>query len=242
MQTLSQLSAVSIFLVFTGMSFAQSAPAQEHAPTAESKVKKLYKVIDKDGKIHYSDHPVPGAQELATPDIPSISIRTPKIEIKSLEDELEERRDPNAAYYQVFEIAGLENDGVIRNNGGTASFNITMAPALAKAHFLEFYLDGKLIKQKQKGLSITAENVTYGPHTINVSVVSTKGKVVQTTGPIKFNLLHVVRKSSKANQTRNQKILRNNALKVEQFKFDLPEHPKVPTYDAMQNSSTESDK
>jgi len=215
----------------------------EQKPTPVE-TKKLYKVVDENGKIHYSDQPSPDAEEVDLPDIPSISIRTPKIKIKSLEDELEERReaerDPNADYYGILKFTNLVNDGVIRNNGGTATFSVVLEPLLSRGHYLKFYIDGNLIQSEQKELTITAQEVTYGPHTASFSVVSKQGTVVQQSASVNFILLHVVRKNTSANQNNIPSPFENTAIRAEFFNQNLPQHPRVPTFEALQQAANRS--
>jgi len=214
------------------------ASTDQKRPSEETK--KLYKVVDKDGKIHYSDQPSENAEEVNIPDVPSISFRTPKIKIKSLEEELEEKRDPNASYYSILGFANLVDDGVIRNNGGTATFSVSLQPILSKGHFLKFYIDGKLIQSQQQELSITAQEVTYGPHTASFSVVDKRGGVVQKSETLKFVLLHVVRKNTGVNQNNFPTPLENTAVRVEFFNQNLPRHPQIPTFQALQQAAKES--
>ncbi|MCF6192864.1 MAG: DUF4124 domain-containing protein [Kangiellaceae bacterium] len=217
--------------------YAEASVDQKKPPV---EAKKLYKVVDKNGKIHYSDQPSPGAKEVDLPEVPSIHIRTPKIKIKSLEEELEEKRDPNASYYSILRFANLVDDSVIRNNGGTATFSVSLEPILSKGHFLKFYIDGKLIQSQQQELSITAQEVTYGPHTASFSVVDKRGSVVQKSETLKFVLLHVVRKNTGVNQNNFPTPFENTAVRAEFFNQNLPRHPQIPTFQALQQAANQS--
>ena len=230
-------------LAFSGIP-SDSAAALDDPKQPPVEAKKLYKVVDENGKVHYSDQPSPGSKEVDIPDVPSISIRTPNIKIKSLEDELEEkreqRRDPNAGYYGILKFASLVDDGVIRNNGGTATFSVLLEPILSKGHYLKFYIDEKVIKSQQKELTITAQEVTYGPHTASFSVVSKQGTVVQKSATVKFVLLHVVRKNTSVDQNNIYSPFENTAVRAEFFNQNLPQHPQVPTFQALQQAANES--
>ncbi len=234
---------LALLVTISGFSIASLdivAEEETPTPTATPKVKKLYKVVDKDGKIHYSDQPSLNAKEVSIPDVPSINFRTPKIKFKSLEQELEERRDPNASYYSVLGFANLVDDGVIRNNGGTVTFSVSLEPILSRGHFLKFYIDGKLIQSQQQQLSITAQQVTYGPHTASFSVVDKRGGVVQKSETLKFVLLHVVRKNTGINQNNISSPFQNSAVRAEFFNQNLPKHPQVPTFQALQQAAKQS--
>jgi len=201
-----------------GLFFSQIANTEEG--------KKLYKVIDKNGNVSYSDQPSPGAQEVIIKDVPSINIKKTNIDFEALEEQLEAQREVSSDYYSTADFSNLEEDGVIRNNGGSVTLTASLEPSLSKGHFLKFYIDGKLIGEQQKELSITAQEIEYGSHTASFSVVSKNGVKVQDSKTVKFNLLHVVRKKTGSN---------NGAATNNILNANLP---KLPTYDSMKKTDT----
>ncbi len=228
-QTLSKLNLLlAISVLFFSLPASAEEPTQKNTTQKVEKAKKLYRVVDENGNVSFSDQPSPGSTEIAIKEVPSIKIKTPKVEFKDLEDQLETRRDPNASYYGVMAFASLTEDGVVRNNGATVTLTANLDPGLSKGHFLKFYIDGQLIKGQQKALSITADKVEYGPHTASFEVVTERGTSVQKTVVVKFNLLHIVRKKA-----------RNNGLRA--FNIDVPDTLPAPTYDSM-TKSDETDK
>ena len=227
------LKSVRSLTLLTCLAFllSHSAIAEQSKPSASSpkteKNKKLYRVIDKNGRISYSDTPSPGAEEIVMQEVPSINIKSPKIEI----EEVEVRDRSNTDHYTTIEFLNLQPDGVVRNNGGVAILTASLQPALSNGHFLKFYIDGKLIGQQQKELSVTAKNVEYGPHTASYIVVSANGTKVQQSETVKFNLLHVVRKKSARGAG-----TANHLLSRYDFESKLPKQPKVPSYESMKKT------
>lgn len=61
---LLKVTALAVALVFTSIAMAPDASAQQ-----ESKGKKLYRWVDKDGNVHYSDHVPPEAVDQARDEI-----------------------------------------------------------------------------------------------------------------------------------------------------------------------------
>jgi predicted AAA+ superfamily ATPase len=188
--------------------------------------KKLYKTVDKNGKVHFSDQPSPGAKAIVIEEVTSITMDKPKVDIESLVEENQIKRDPNAAYYRVLSFVGLEDDGVVRNNGGTVPLKVVLEPQLSKSHYLKFYIDGQLVGEKQKALEVVASNIEYGPHTAYFQVIASTGKLVQQSETVTFNLLHVVRK----------RVSNLNSLTNDVHNKTLPQHPKVPSYDSMKKT------
>ena len=192
----------------------------------KKETKKLYKTVDKNGKIRFSDQPSPGAKVIVMEEVNSIKMEKPNVDIESLVEENQIKRDPNADYYRVMNFQDLENDGVVRNNGGTVPMTVTLEPTLSKSHFLRFYIDGKMVGNKQKELTFIASNIEYGPHVAHFDVISSNGKVVQQSAKVRFNLLHVVRK----------RVGNLNSLTNDIHNTSLPQHPKVPTYESMKKT------
>ncbi len=224
----------SVFLLSQSVVAEQSKSLDSMQETEKSK--KLYRVIDKNGRISYSDTPSPGAEEIEMQEVPSINLKPPKIEFKEVEDR--SNAEQNADHYTTIEFMNLQQDGVIRNNGGVATLTASLQPALNSRHFLEFYVDGKMIGQQQKELSITVKDIKYGPHSASYTVVLANGAKVQQSNTVKFNLLHVVRKKSGGGGGGGSA---NNLLNQSAFKSKLPKHPKVPSYESMKKNS-ETDK
>lgn len=215
-------------------SYSAHSSEDESQKSADKKVyeshhkatKKLYKTVDKNGKIRFSDQPSPGAKEVVIEEVNSIKMEKTKVNIEALIEENQVKRDPNADYYRVMSFQGLENEGVVRNNGGTVTLAVTLDPVLSKSHFLRFYIDGQLVGAKQKELTITASDIEYGPHVAHFDVIASTGKVVQESAKVSFNLLHVVRK----------RVGNINSLTNDVHNTLLPQHPKVPSYDSMKKT------
>ena len=219
-------SHIGFYSVFSNAADSDKKADKESSKSHQKETKKLYKTVDKNGKIRFSDQPSPGAKEIVMEEVNSIKMEKPKVDIESIVEENQIKRDPNADYYRVMSFQGLENDGVVRNNGGTVTLSVTLEPALSKSHFLKFYIDGQLVGEKQKELTVTANNVEYGPHTAHFEVIASTGKVVQQSAKVSFNLLHVVRK----------RVGNVNSLTNDIHKASLPQHPKIPSYDSMKKT------
>lgn len=216
------------FLVASLNLVAQQKEPQSKAPVS----KKLYKIVDKNGKIYYSDQPQAGAKEIKTAPLQSIPMNLPKINLKTSQDEQTKPRDANAGYYDTLGFLNLKDKDVIRNNGGVASLTAMLEPGLSKAHFLKFYIDGQAIGERQKSLQIQASNIEYGTHNAYFEVVTSNGLVIQTSPTIEFILLHTARQQARVRDTPNNNV----------YQISVPDQPKVPSYDAMKKLISGSQK
>ena len=235
---MNKLTSFIIFYIVSSFSAFVFAEEEKEIKQKEEavKTKKLYRVVDEKGNVSYSDNPVAGAQEVEMKPIQSIKMDKPKVDYDLLEDEFNRKpkRESGDGYYDLIEFVGLENNGVVRNNGGTVTLTAKLHPELSKGHFLIFYIDGKQIGSQQKELTITAENIEYGPHFASFSVVSKDGKKVQQSKKINFALLHTVRK--KANNINGAV---NRVFNADSINSALPQHPKVPTYESMKKTDND---
>ena len=160
------------FIVLMGLFAVCGAPAAQ-----------VYKWIDEEGNIIYSDQPHPGAEELKNLDVQTY--RAPR--------ERRLRPDPEPpppAKYENIDIVSPANDATIRDNTGNVSVSVALTPPLmvARGHRLSFRLDGQAPGEPQTGTSFQFQNVDRGTHTLNVAVVDPSGAVVASSGSVVVHL------------------------------------------------------
>lgn len=187
---------------------------------------KLYRHVDANGNVHYSDQPSAGAEEIKIKEVPSITIEQPKIDFEEMQEQQRERRDPNAPYYEVLKMTSPEQDGVVRNNGAVVPMAVSLTPTLSRGHYINFFLDGKLVGHKQKTVNFQVEEVEYGPHTASFNVYDDKGTLIQASDKVNFSLLHVVRKRASVSGAAAHVVINTG----------FPAQPKVPSYNSMKKS------
>ena len=144
------------------------------AVTARAEV---YKSINADGEVVYSDRPTQGAERVKMPALPSYTprpLRTPGRSAPALEQQLQ---------YERFSITRPANDATIRNNLGTVEIATRLVPALLTAlgHRIQYYLDGVAHGALHDSTTLTLSNVERGEHRLSVSVVDATGTVLIST-------------------------------------------------------------
>lgn len=150
----------------------------------------MYKWVDAEGNISYSDQPpFKGADKL---DPPSINT-TPAVETppKAAAKEAEEETDTK---YSFFKITSPENDATIRNNEGNFSISLGISPALdtANGHYLTILLDGKPVHKNITSTSASFSNIDRGTHKITATVKNSQGKALITASAV---TVHIHRQS-----------------------------------------------
>ncbi|MCW8936137.1 MAG: DUF4124 domain-containing protein [Gammaproteobacteria bacterium] len=165
-----------------------------------SAVAEMYKWVDKEGNISYSDQPpFKGAEELDAPSISSVPAAD--IPEKKPATSAEEKKDKSTSYTYL-KIVSPENDATIRNNEGNFSVSIVLKPALdtKHGHYLSLLMDGKTIQDKIFTTSVSLNNIDRGTHKISVAVKNKKGEVLHKSKGI---TVHLHRQSILNKQPRN---------------------------------------
>ncbi|MDQ7049510.1 MAG: DUF4124 domain-containing protein [Enterobacterales bacterium] len=207
---------------------AQQQEQQSKAPVS----KKLYKMVDKNGKVYFSDQPQEGAKEIKAAPMQSIPMNLPNIDIVAPHDGPEQTRDANAGYYDSLGFLNLNDKDVIRNNGGVALLSVVLEPGLNVDHYLQLYVDGKAVSERQKSMQFQAKDITYGAHKTYFEVVTSSGMLIQRSPTIEFILLHTPRQQARVRNTATNNV----------YQIKLPTQPKVPSYDAMKKLISGSQK
>lgn len=146
----------------------------------------LYKYKNKDGEIIYSDKPpYAGANEMTPPFVQS----TPAVKYKA-KPKPEAPVAKEEVRYHKLEMAQPTPDETIRSNEGNITINLALAPDLDinSGHYINYYLDGKIINKRAQSPSATYQNVDRGTHNLKAEVRNKKGKLLKSTPIVTVHL------------------------------------------------------
>ena len=176
----------SLLLILTCLSL--SSLAQEK--------KKLYKWVDENGNVHYTDEPRKGAKEITIKEVPAIKMKMPSVPKSNAGTENNNSEETPKANYQALVLTEPQNDGVIRNNAGAVTLTAQILPELKPDHGIRFFLDGKPVGKDPRSLSVTVTEVSYGLHSASFVILDKKGKQIEASKSNKFHLLNLVRRNN----------------------------------------------
>ncbi|MBI3188003.1 MAG: DUF4124 domain-containing protein [Gammaproteobacteria bacterium] len=160
--------------------------------SANLAVAELYKSLDENGEVVYSDKPPTlGAEEFKPPPLqvqPPIII-PPKKQPVTVDKEVP---------YPYSDMAFIqpEAEANFNDNEGNISYALALTPALASklGHYLNFKLDGTVIADKTSSFSGMLSNVDRGTHTLVAEVCNARGEVLRSASVNfhvhKFSSLH----------------------------------------------------
>ncbi len=151
----------------------------------------VYKSVDEDGNIIFTDKPVPGAEEIQVDEVQTI--KAP--ETKPFKYTPRPKPVPDGGYTGIV-ITNPSEGQVIRDNTGNVTISVSVAPRLQTnlGDRLILYMDGQAVREGSSG-SFSLENIDRGTHEI-YAAVERDGKKVTSSSPVSFTLQRATSKPS----------------------------------------------
>ena len=155
----------------------------------------LYKSVDEQGNIIYSDTPTPGAEELTPP--PLSTVKTKPVPVDAPADEAtaegaagEEPAKKPPTKYTTFSIVQPKHDDTIWDNSGAVPLALQLEPALdtENGHSIWVYVDGKAVVRKSQSLVQPLSNIDRGTHKIRAEIRDEKRKTLKRTKNVTVHL------------------------------------------------------
>ena len=165
-------------LLFAGILAAMALPLGGGAA--------VYKSVDEDGNVTFSDTPSPGAEEIEIKEVPTVPSRVPNTDFSS-DDGNEGRNAEPGSRYDNIAIVSPENDTAIRNNAGSLSVSVSIQPALAQSHQVVLFMDGTEAARSRSPV-FQFSNVDRGTHTLTAAIVDGDGNELIRSDSVSFTL------------------------------------------------------
>jgi hypothetical protein len=154
----------AVFLVFLAVSSMAAADP-------------LYKWVDAQGNIHYSDKPQPGAKKIVLPKATTFSAPAPATPHGTSSDAArgpaasDGSQEPGDGGYTSLAISSPHDQDTIWNTD-TVTVAVSLAPNLKPGDSVSITLDGQT--QSVAGTSATFSGLERGPHTVSAVVSNLK--------------------------------------------------------------------
>ena len=158
----------------------------------------IYRWVDKDGVVHYSDQPgSPNAErvELADP----TTYQSDNAAVDYAPSESSSPRQPQMQYSSLV-ITSPAPDQTFSGGDVKVQVSAAVGGGLQEDHQLVFYVDD-VRRPATDGMGLTLTNVYRGTHYVRASVIDQDGVAVITSAQIAF---HVQQRSTQNPRTRNQ--------------------------------------
>jgi hypothetical protein len=141
----------------------------------------LYKWVDDQGVVHYSDQPEPGAEKIKVKPAQTFKGGTPRVTTAP-----STASPPTAAQVSHLAIESPTPEQVFINQTGVAVV-ADVQPGLQAGQQVVFLLDGTPVEGLgPESTSVTLDQVPRGSHNVAVQVLDERGRVVATSSPVTF--------------------------------------------------------
>ncbi|MEQ8208065.1 MAG: DUF4124 domain-containing protein [Woeseia sp.] len=150
----------------------------------------VYKWVDADGVIHYSDQPVPGAELVTLPKrSTSNPVTAPRQRPAASRPAANAPADtatkaPETIGYSALSFTAPIAEETLWNIGGVLSVSLALQPALQPGHRLRLYFDGE--PREVSTLNVQLEEVWRGEHNLQAEVLDETGKTLIRSQPMRF--------------------------------------------------------
>lgn len=153
----------------------------------------VYKSVDEQGNVIFSDQPSANAEKLEVEAAPTIDF-----EQLSLPPRAKETVENSATYQQVL-ILEPGNEQTIHDNPGNLTVLIASEPTLKQEHQIMLEMDGKRVSTGT-GNTVKIENIDRGQHTLTARIVDANGNVLLSSRPTTFFMRRVSKLTSPLNK------------------------------------------
>ncbi|MYM64121.1 DUF4124 domain-containing protein [Pseudomaricurvus sp. HS19] len=140
----------------------------------------IYKSVDKDGKITFSDKPV-GAEKVEELDLPPINSQSPAEAAPPINTSPED--DGTAVEYSL-SIVSPASGSQIPMGQSRVSVSVSVSPGLHADHQLQAMLNGAPFGEPASGTLLVLEYLHRGENQLSVAVIDTEGNTLAESSPI----------------------------------------------------------
>ncbi|MDT8453253.1 MAG: DUF4124 domain-containing protein [Gammaproteobacteria bacterium] len=147
----------------------------------------IYRSVDEDGNVIYSDQELPNSELIPTPTDNTVSMPKPEASAPA-----EEKKEKPTGNYHSFSIVSPDHNAVIRNNAGNITVNLSIDPPLkvGSGDYIRLYLDDEEQSSKLTSSSTQLSNIARGSHTLRAELRNASGKTLKSAS-IQFHLKRI---------------------------------------------------
>lgn len=147
----------------------------------------VYRWVDKDGIVHFSDRPQEGAETIVIPDAQTFSAPPPRSAPRTAAANGGDEEE--AAGYENFEIVSPKQEEVFWNIGGELDVSLRSRPRIRSGHEILLFMDGQEVQKVSRGrMRARLTDVVRGTHSLRAEVRDRGGATVATTPAVQFTV------------------------------------------------------
>ncbi len=158
------------------------------APTLALGQSEVYKTVDENGNVVFTDNPSAGSKSAQEVKIPPVNSAAPPPAI--VRPAAPTSPQPEAAKKVSVSITSPAHEDVIPMGPGNFDVTAAVTPALKQGHQLQLLIDAEPWSEPQKSTLWSMTNVYHGSHILLVNVVDAEGQILTSSEPV---TVHVIR-------------------------------------------------
>ena len=151
----------------------------------------VYRWVDADGLVHYSDRPREGAETIVLEEAQTFSTPAPTASRSSsgASSNTAAADEDESPSYSNFEIIRPRQEEVFWNIGGELSVSLRARPRIQAGHTIHLFMDGQEVEQLQRGrMQAQLSDVFRGSHTLHAEVRDSGGRTVARSDSVQFTV------------------------------------------------------
>ena len=137
---------------------------------------KVYKYINEEGSVVYSDQPHPDAEVLNIKPLHPYKAPSYQIPEKSEKSSSDELSVDASSRYSSVTIDSPEHESNFHGTAGSFSVSVSSNPSLKKGDKYQLLINGKPIGEPTTLSQFNVQNINRGEHTLSVQVLNKQGK------------------------------------------------------------------
>lgn len=149
----------------------------------------LYRWVDEQGRVHYSDRPQQGAETVEVQPAPGYSPPAAPASRPAVPRATTTASREAATAYQSVSISNPTEDQVLWNIGAVLTVSLSVTPQLQPGHRVIVRYDGAPVADwPAQALSHQVNEVYRGTHTIEAAITDENGVVLISGTPVTFHV------------------------------------------------------
>jgi hypothetical protein len=161
----------------------------------------VYKTIDQDGNVVYTDIPQPGSAPVTLPQPstyapPGASSTSSTPTPPPSAQESIDSSGPLVVYKSITLMAPQNEAVFTPEAAGSIAASVSVEPGLGPSDKIEFVLDGATVGGASNGTQTTLSGLTRGTHKILARIVNANGQVLKKSTPVVFYVQqHIIKRA-----------------------------------------------
>lgn len=157
-----------------------------HAVCGAALAQQIYRSLDENGNVVFSDQPPPPGQEGEPVKLRELNTAAPPEPLPRPAPEPEKAEPPVAP---TVTITSPANETTIAMGPGNFSVSGRAEPPLGPGEQLQLFMDGEAVGPPQAGASWGLQGVLRGPHDLVIRRVTSSGKAIAESDPVRVYVL-----------------------------------------------------